>query len=232
MAHSTTRFKYPRSINNGVRFWAALILALGAGTAAWLVFTRDVDWQARNREARMQGYTAEINGNYPLARSRYETALANHPYDWETHLRLANLLNHRLNDQNDALRHYLYALAYSADSSIVAETEAKIRILYLLRTGELEDPQNALEDMFTAAETGTKNLFLRRLDAGLYQGAESYWSAWRGRGRGSVAFSRIEAGRDGMYDALLELDYPDGTIMSMHFRCPLRDVWRLSLSFP
>lgn len=232
MAHTTTRFRRRRGAGNGVRFWFALALALGAGTAAWTVLTRDVDWPTRNRDARAQGRTAENNGNYPLARARYETALANHPYDWETHLRLANLLNHRLNDQDDALRHYLYALAYSPDPAIVAETEAKIRILRLLRTGELEDPQNALEDMFVAAETDTENLFFRRLEAGLRPGRESYWNGWRERGRGVVAYSRVEAGREGMYDAVLELEFPDGTTMSLRLRCPLRDIWRLSLSFP
>ncbi len=42
----------------------------------------------------------------------------------------------------------------------------------------------------------------------------------------------IVSGHDGFYDAALELNFPDLTSMSMHLRAPIRDIWRLDLSFP
>lgn len=232
MMHTTTLRSRRRRGGGGMRFRAALVLALCAAGAGWLVLGRDVDWPSRNRAARARALAAENAGDYGRARSGYEEALVSHPYDWEAHLRLANLLNHRLNVRSDALRHYLHALAYSPDRSIDAAARAEIAILHLLRNGELEDPADALEDMFLAAGAGAREEFLFRLDTGLLEGGDSYWSAWRERGRGKIAYSRIESDGRGLYDAMVELVFADGSSMSMHLRCPLRNIWRLGLSFP
>lgn len=225
----TERF---RSRNKPWRRWVALVLIGISLALAYLALTRDIDWQKRRRETRALGLTAEMNGNHADARRYYETALRNDPYDWETHLSLARVMNHYLNDHDGAIRHYLYALAYAPNPSVAEETEKEIAILRLLRSGELESPLDALEDMFLAVEGNARTVFSRRLSLGIRRNATTYWEAWTKRGRGTPVFCRIESKRDGFFDAMLELNFPDGTAMSMHFHCPYRDIWRLELSFP
>ena len=221
-----------RDPNDPLQRWVAVVLMLTAAAAAYLVFTRDVDWESRMREARQQGLTAERNGNFALARSFYESALANHPYDWETHLSLADILHHQLNNQQDALKHYLFALAYSPEPSIAERVQGEVVILRSIMSGELENPQDALEDMFLALENGAEASFYRRLSVVLRDDAKAYWEGWRQRGRGTVSTVRIASTHNGFFDAQVELDFPDGTAMSVHLYCPLRDIWRLDLSFP
>lgn len=221
-----------RGLGGVARRWLALGLLALAAVSAYLILTRDIEWGSRSREARRAGITAETNANYPEARRHYETALANNPYDWETHLALAKLLYHQLNDYDNALRHYLYALAYSPDVSFVAQVEQEIAVLRLIRSGQLENPLDALSDMFLAVEEGAEQIFRRRLALRLRADFPDYWRAWNRRGRGTVTYCNITATRDGFYDAVVELDFPDQTTMSMHFVAPLQDTWRLELSFP
>ncbi len=234
MMRSTTtlRNRRPREGAGDLRFRAALLLVLCAAAAGWLVLSRDVGWPARRRTARARALAAESARDYPLARSHYEAALAADPFDWETRLGLANLLNHRLRVRDAALRHYLLALAYSPDSFVADETEAEIDVIRLLAEGGLEDPADALEDMFLAVEAGAKAQFAGRLDIWLLEGGDRVWDVWRGRGRGEIVFSRIESGGRGMYGATVELAFADGTSVSLLLRCPLRNIWRLSASFP
>lgn len=232
MVHTTIRLKRVRNSDNSLRGWLAVLLLLLSAAAAYFVFTRDIDWDKRGREERGLGQTTHNNGNQELARDHFEAALANNPYDWRAHLALANLLNHYLGNQDGALRHYLYALAYSPEPGIENETQTKITILRLMRTGELEDPRNALEDMFVAVENDAVGIFSRRLSVSLYEDAQAYWKGWKERGRGRISYCRIENTNDGYYDATVELDFPDGTTMAMHFICSLREVWRLQVSFP
>lgn len=212
--------------------WLAAALVLAAAAAGAFMLNRDVDWETRNREARALGRTAETNGNHAAARRFYETALANHPYDWETHLALARLLQRFLGDNENALRHYLYALAYGPAAASTPETRREIAVLRLIRSGELEDPRNALEDMFLAVETGSRDVFGQRLAPALRDDFEDYWRGWSRRGRGRVAFCRVTGGRAGTYDAMVELDFPDESSASMHLAGGLRSVWRLELAFP
>ncbi len=200
--------------------------------AAYLVFTRDVNWERRNRSARLEGLSAVHNGNYQAARDFYQIALANHPYDWRTHFDLANILAHRLNDQEGALRHYLYTLAYCPESTVLARARGEVEILRLVRSGELEDPNDALDDMFDTAEAGTRHLFERRLSLPVRVESEAYWRGWRMRERGRMTNLRIRARSENLYDAYVVVEYPDGTLMSMHFMAQPRDIWRVSLSFP
>jgi hypothetical protein len=221
-----------RGQGDPLRRWLALFLVLASIVAAFSIFNRDVDWHSRNRLARKRGDTANHNGNYEAARAHYEAALANNPYDWETHLALADILAHKLNVPDGALTHYSFALAYSPEPSIVEGARQAITVLRLIRTGELENPYDAVDDMFRAMEGGARELFMRRLSIGLRADADAFWEAWNARGRGSISSIKIVYGHDGFYDAALELDFPDDTTMLMHFRCPLRDIWRLDLSFP
>lgn len=234
MGSSTTVRFEKRAMNSGgpLRRWLAVTLVLISAAGAFMIFSRDIDWESRNREARRFGLTAEHNGNFEMARTYYEAALANHPYDWETHLSLANILHHRLNKQDDALRHYLYALAYSPEPSIVESTRAKIEILRLMRSGKLENPVHALEDMFLTLDAGAEQGFYRRLSISLREDGQTYWQNWMARGRGQITFTRISSTHDGFYDAQMELDFADNTSMSIHMYCPLQDIWRLELSFP
>lgn len=232
---STRRSNEPEDsmgIAPAARRGLALLLIATAVFAAYNVLSRDVDWETRGSEARQRGLTAEGNGNYELARRHYESALANHPYDWETHLFLAKVLNYHLNDYDAALRHYYRALAYSPDPSINEETQTAIDILRRIRSGELENPLDALEDMFFCVDAGTKRLFSRRLSIPLREELDAYWAAWNRRGPGKVTYCRVTAGRDGFYDAMVELDFDNDTSMSMRFMCPSKDIWRLELSFP
>ena len=224
--------KRVNGLTNPVRRWAALLLVLLALAASFLIFTRDVNWEGRNRVGRMHGDTAYRNGNYESARAHYEAALANNPFDWKTHLSLANILFHKLNDQSGALRHYLFAVAYSPEPEVVEEARELIQLLRLMRAGELENPYVAIAEMFLAVETGAADVFQRRLSIGLRDDTAVYWEAWRKRGSGSVTGMRLTSGRDGFYDAALELEFPDATSMLLHMRCPLRDIWRIDLSFP
>lgn len=236
MSNTIYRFTSDRYRKKGgddpLRRWAALMLVLICVVAAFLIFTRDIAWEPRRREARGLGLTAEHNGNYAVARIQYETALANHPYDWETHLSLANLLNYRLNDQDNALRHYLYALAYSPEPSLLRDAQSEVEILKLIRRGEIENPYDAIDDIFSAVESNAETLFYRRLSIVLRRDAKAFWEGWRKRGRGTVSGVRIVSRHDGFFDAQIELDFPDATSMSIHLYSPLRDIWRVELSFP
>lgn len=218
--------------NNPLRRWLAIALVVfSIGSAVW-IFNRDVDWEVRRREARNQGLTAFNNGNMEEARRQFEMALINQPYDWETHFSLANVLNNHLGDSEGALRHFLYALAYAPDISELPNIEAKIAVLRMIHSGELENPLDALEDMFMAVEANSPNVFRRRLSPKLRDDFTAYWEAWRRRGRGMVTYYHVDSEHNGFYDAVLEMDFGDDTTMSMHFYCPVRDIWRLELSFP
>lgn len=212
--------------------WAAVFLAiLTIGAAAWLL-SRDVGWENRRREAKALAQAAAENGNFQSAKQYYLVALANQPYDWESHMALARIDYLRLSDFESALRHYLYALAYTTNQPVAQEAREEIEILRLIRLGELENPRDALEDMFLAAEEGAERMFITRLSPELAEDAESYWQAWSGRGRGELRYCRIRKGNDGFFDANIELHFPDETTMSMHFYCVKGTVWRLELSFP
>ncbi|MCD8350019.1 MAG: tetratricopeptide repeat protein [Planctomycetaceae bacterium] len=236
MPNTTLRLLSDRYRTKGpgdpLRRWLAIFLALAAIVAASYIFSRDVNWQKRAEEARQLGITAYRNGNYELARGYYETALANHPYDWVCHLNLADLLFRRLDNPDGALRHYLLSLAYSPEPSINEEVRESIDIIRLMRTGELEDPRDALNDMFMAVDTLAMPAFMRRLSIELGEDRLAYWNAWRARGPGTITRVIITSNHNGFYDAFVELHFEDGTDMSMHLICPLRDIWRLELSFP
>lgn len=221
-----------KGLSNPSRRWIALSLTALSLAAAYLLLSRDIDWEKRRREARALGVTAQTNANHLEARRYYEMALSNHPYDWETHLSLAVVLNHYLNDYDNALRHYLYALAYATDNSVIEQAQKEIEILKLIRSGELENPVHALEDMFSAVEANAGLSFRRRLSFELSGDFFAYWNAWGKRGRGTPVYCRIESRRDGFYDAMIELEFPDGTSMSMHLQSTRQDIWRLELSFP
>lgn len=221
-----------RGVGNPGRRWLALaLIVLSMGAAGW-IFNRDIDWDARRREARILGLEAANDGDFETARHRFEIAVANNPYDWESHLSLADILYHHLNDTPGALRHYYRVLAYNADFELDEEVGEKIAILTMLRTGALENPVDALTDMEISVEEGAKAAFQRRLAPRLRRELEAYWDSWEQRGKGKVVYRNITNLRNGFYDAVLELDYQDGTSMSMHFLCPVRDIWRLELSFP
>lgn len=228
---SSERYR-AKSGDDPLRRWAALMLVLLCIVAAFLVFSRDVSWESRRREARALGLTAEHNGNYEAARRHFEAAVANHPYDWETHLSLANILNYRLNDPDNALRHYLYALAYAPEPSLLRDAQNEVDVLNLVRRGQIENPHDALDDIFAALEANAESLFYRRLSIVLRADAKAFWDGWKQRGRGTVSGVRIVSRHDGFYDAMVELDFPDETAMSVHLYCPLGDIWRLELSFP
>lgn len=236
MAGTTMRFISERgrgkSGGGAKRTWLALMLGLLAVLGALVVLTRDVAWDSRCRQARLLGHTAYGNGNYQAARTHYEEALANNPYDWESHYSLAQIFNHRLNDYEGALRHYLYALAYSPDAVIVESTKREINILRLIRSGELENPLEAVEDMFQSVESNARHAYLRRLELRLRRDIGAYWEGWRTRGRGEVVSTKITSNHEGIYDAAIELQFPDDTSMLLHLQSPLRDIWRLDLSFP
>lgn len=210
----------------------AMALVVVSATAAYVVLTRDVDWDRRSRAQRHLGDTAVVNGRFKEARVHYQEALADNPYDWRVHLALADILSHKLNAPVEALRHYLLTLAYSPTPSIQETVSSEVAILRLIHSGELENPFDAVEDMFQAVEQDAERLFTMRLSDELRGSSDVYWNAWTQRSRGGIADVQIVAGQDGMYDAAVELVFPDMTGLRLHLRCSLRDVWRMDLSFP
>lgn len=235
MASATPRF--PDSVRR--RFFgkhtrrrlALAFLALSAVAAIWLL-GRDTEWRTRQTEARAAGLIAQDNGDHAAAKVYFEAALANNPYDWESHLLLADLLNHRLNDNAGALRHYFYALAYGPGGDVGETALREVHILRLIQDGDLEDPEDAVEDMFRAVEAGAEDAFRQRLASAPRELGAHYWSAWSERGRGAVDRTHVHSGHDGFYVAVMELRFADGTVMSVQLRCSLRDIWRLELGFP
>lgn len=236
MAGITSRYLVGRQRNKKrrelFRSWTAVVLSVLALAGALLVFSRDVAWQTRSQEAVERAQTAVVNGKYELARGLYMDAIANNPYDYETHQALAEILNHRLNDHEGALRHYLYSLAYSPEISGSEAVRREITILGLIRSGELENPLDAIEEMFNCVEGNAKKAFIRRVEIRHRGDGDAYWEGWRKRGRGVVTGMRITNNHEGFYDAAMELRFPDDTVMLVHLLCPLRDIWRLDLAFP
>ena len=214
------------------RRWYLAALALVLLAAALWLFTRDTRWSIRQMEARERGLAAELNSQPVAARAAYEEALATNPYDWETHLSLAGIFYHWLNNHEGALRHYLLAMAYCPDPAMVDEISRAAGILSLIRDGSLENPADAIEDLFQAAETEAEHLFLQRLGPDLRGDFDLFWKTWRERGRGIVVYQTISLGSDGRYDAGVEITFPDGVDMFLRLGCRRRDIWRLNLSFP
>lgn len=214
------------------RRWPVFLLVAFTAVAALYVFTRDTHWERRNLEARARGLEAEYNGHYAAARGYFETALRNNPYDWETHLSLAENLRHRYNDIDQALRHYLFVLTYTPDPLVSAEVNQIVEVLKLMREGALENPADAVEDMFLAVEETSRVVFRQRLTKELIPDAALYYQGWLERGRGQIVFSAIQSLGEGNYDAMVEMAFEDGTSMSMLFHCRLHDIWRLKFSFP
>lgn len=220
-----------RGYGSGRRWLALFLIVVSAGAAAWLL-SRDIDWESRYREARRLGVEAEYNGNFPLARRYFETALADNPYDWATHLALARLLDRRLGDVTGALRHYLYALAYTAEPLVEAEAREAVSILRMIRQGVLENPVYALEDMFLAVEAEAPNAFRQRLGPGLNEDFRVFWEAWNERGRGTLSYQAISMAGDGLFYARVAVAFPNNVSMAMRLRSEKNDIWRLDSSFP
>ncbi len=214
------------------RRWLAFILICSAiAGGAWL-FSQDTGWETRQREARRHAHSAETGGNYVAARTFYETALANNPYDWETHLSLARILNRRFGDYDNAMRHYNFALGYAPDPAAMRNVQRELAVILMIRQGELENPWDAVEDIFLAVEANTEALFRLRLSPRLNDAPTAYWNAWRTRGRGTIVYCSVKDETDGFFDANIELVFSDGTSMSMHWYCVKGQVWRMEASFP
>ena len=210
---------------------ALILLFSVCAMGVWLA-TRDFRWEQRAEEAKLRGTTARQNGAFKTASIHYQEVLANNPHDWEAHLALASLYDHRLDKPGEALKHYLYALAYSPEPSIAGEARSSVDIIRLRMAGDLENPADALDDMFMSVESGSRDLFRHRLGDSLRPDIDAFWNAWNARGRGSIIYSRIAVLGDNLYDAYIEISYQDGSEMSMHFVCVENDVWRLYASFP
>lgn len=236
MNPNTIRRVSDRDGARGPRFllmrWSAIFLATLTVCATIWLLGRDIGWESRLREAQAAADSAIKNGNFRSAKEHYLLALANQPYDWESHLALARLEMLRFNDYESALRHFLYALAYSPEQSTAQEVKGDIEVLRMIRRGELENPRDALEDMFLAVEEGARLVFLSRLAPNLESVSDAYWQAWSQRGRGFLNYCQIRGGNDGIFDANIELFFPDNTSMSMRFYCVKGSAWQLELSFP
>lgn len=212
--------------------WPAAIGVALLLAAAILLFSRDIQWLSRARAARARAAAGALNGQIEVARDSYGEALNNDPYDWEDHLSLARILYHWLDDHENALRHYLYARAYCHDPAVGEEIDRAVAILSLMREGGLEDPGDALEDMFAAVEADSEFLFRQRLTGAPLRDSDLFWRAWRERGRGKVIYHSITPEPDGGYDAMIGIDYPDGVNMNLRLTSRRHDIWRLYLSFP
>ncbi|MDR3077729.1 MAG: hypothetical protein LBV15_03075 [Planctomycetota bacterium] len=227
------RFAAPGRLRVIWRSWLpTLILPLAAAIGAVCLFTRDMSWESRWRESGRLGRAAERDGETVAARDFYEAALRDHPYDWETRLALADLLNYEFHDNAAALTNYLIAMAGIPGGTAPEETARQMRLLRLIRSGVVEDPVDAAEDMFLAVEAGTERAFRRRLSTVLIRDSAAYWEGWRRRGRGRIGSRRLMELPDGSYAAVLEASFPDRSRLSFRFAADARGVWRLELGFP
>jgi hypothetical protein len=228
----------PRLFREAVlgRLWtrreaAYLLPGLTASLLLLLSFL-DLDWERRSIAARIAARLAEDRGVYASAAILYRAALADQPYDWESRLALADIQYRHDRDTSPVLGNYLIALAGTPEEYARADTAGKMRILRLFRSGALEDPADAVDDMFLAVEAGARRAFIRRLAPELLADAGAYWKGWRERGRGRMVSRRIFENGDGSYDAIVELAFLDGSQMSVRLAGTESGAWRLAYGFP
>lgn len=208
-----------------------LLPGLAAGLTL-LLASLDLDWERRSGEARAAARLAEELGEYASAAILYRAALADQPYDWESRLALADIQYRYDRDTSVALGNYLAALAAAPEEYAGAATARKMRILRLFRSGALEDPADAVDDMFLAIEAGAELAFARRFAPELLSDAGTYWSGWRERRRGKVVSRRIFENGGGPYGAIVELAFPDDSRMSVRLVGTESGAWRLVSGFP
>lgn len=236
MAHKSTRRHVTVSrtrVMTRVRGrWIPPVLAAAALVAGTWMSSRNTDWEADNREERRLGLAAELDSQPLIAEKHFLAALRHNKYDWETHLSLATIEHHWNGNFDHALSHYLLALAYCPEPGQNEELSRQIALVTLLRDGALENPYDALTDMFAAVEEDSLHLFRQRLVPTLETDFEEYWDAWRKRGRGKPFYQYITPLPDGSYDAAVEVTYPDRSNLLIRLSCHRHDIWRLALSFP
>lgn len=201
MAGITSRYisgrHHDKKRRESFRYWIALILSIVALSGGLIVLGRDVAWQSRSQDAVQLAKTAVENGKYDAARALYMSAIENNPYDYEAHQALADILNHRLNNHEGALRHYLYSLAYAPSITNSEIVRREISILRLIRAGELENPLDAIEEMFDCVEGNAKGAFLRRVEIRHRNESDAYWEGWKKRERGAITGMKITNNHEG-----------------------------------
>lgn len=219
-------------ISDGLRTGLTTALFALCAACAAVLMTRDVNWRHNHDRAIELGDAAGRAGDYSLAERHYRRAVEFNPYSPLAHLNLGALLDRRLADNENAMKHYRYSQKFGGVEQYDAFIKNGIAILDMIGAGVLEDPAYALEDIFLAVEAGSLDSFKARLAPALAGDADRYWRSWRERGRGDLRYRRMRRRIGGRYDAALDIAYPDGTSMSMHFSCSPREPWRLSLAFP
>ncbi|MDR0361944.1 MAG: hypothetical protein LBJ46_04575 [Planctomycetota bacterium] len=221
----------PDGRGKAATYGAVMVWTLCAAGFVWLAAI-DLDWKRNHDLALEQGDIAKYARHYDLSRRHYEEAVRINPYSADAHLLLALLYDRRLADNEQALKHYLYARKYAPDHEYTGMIDSSIEVLERIRSGVIEDPVDALADMEDAALDGYPEIFRLRLDPALAADADSYYRGWAARGRGTLAYRRMVREGDGGWRAVLDLAYADGSVMSAHFRAVPGRPWRMMLAFP
>ncbi|MDR1611937.1 MAG: hypothetical protein LBT97_04040 [Planctomycetota bacterium] len=212
-------------------FGAVMLWTISLTGVAWLA-TVDFDWKSNHDIAIERGDNAQYTGDYGLARMYYQQAVRFNPYSADAHRMLATLYDRRFADNENALRHFLYARKYDPERRRRSAMDDSTDALDLIRAGVIEDPMDALSDMETAVGIGSLERFRARIGPAIEQDAETFYQAWIARGPGRLSSRRMIREADGGWRAVLDLYFDDGAAMSMHFRAAPTLPWRMTLSFP
>ncbi|MDR3212077.1 MAG: hypothetical protein LBU79_09205 [Planctomycetota bacterium] len=209
-----------------------LLLLLASVLLAIFVLTQDVNWQNDHNDCLSAAIQAAGEGSYDEALTFFQAALGFNPYSPEAHLGLGIILDHNFGDNIGALRHYQAALR---ENPLLPDHQKAIFALPVLEaiiSCRIEDPQDAIEDMWLAVTENMPLLFRSRLGPDALAQAEVYWQAWRERGRGKLVRRRVRLSEGHPYEVVLSYSFPNGEIKSLRFACQEGEPWRLDLAFP
>ncbi len=198
---------------------------------SWIA-TRDLQWKRKHDAAMEHGTWAANADDFQAARDYYLQALIFNPYSPEAHYRIAEIYGSFFGENEEALKHYAAALDFAPKQQRAVEAANAIAVLEMIMAGILEDPVDAVEDMYIAASQQSLASFSNRLDPTLPGNAGAYMKAWSERGKGVLRHRRIRQRSDDEFDAVLSFSYANGDRMSMHFTCQPGQPWKLDASFP
>jgi len=200
------------------RRWAAALALLG------LVAGCDVDWEERANQTFLKAARAQQEGDFQRAYGLCQQTLKDNPYHAEANLRLAEMLDQRLFRQKQAASLAIYYYERYLDLGLTeARTVTRVRqalaMLEKIRSGELEDPADAVDDFLAAVRANQMRPFAERLDAQLMIllhnreiSSQQYLDSWKtALEGGTICFaSRLLDESRGQFRALVTVDFVGG----------------------
>ncbi len=160
--------------NSKVRVALAVFLLLVGLIFAFWIHSRDREWK-RNHDAALQhGQWALDAGNIPVAQAYFEQAVTFNPYSADAHLALAEIYDHALGQNEDALKHYIAGLRCDRTHPKAATAEKAMAALNMIKDGIIEDPLNVALEMLWATNEKSFLAFKSRLGPEPAKFAEHY----------------------------------------------------------